>query len=653
MPGTNARRGPLQTVNDYFARKPATECSMDCIDLIDAYFTDLQRSRYMIYKSAHLKYFDGYMTKGMLYRQGQQGELSAIDVNHFHNLIDHVLSMTCSEKLSYEPQAIDSGYQASEQVKLARGILETYTLDVNVDLDGILRQATMLSMIFGEGYVSCLWDKTKGKTLLYDPDSTTNVRKEGDVDLKTHSPWDVIRDIHLSSPENECWYILREEVSKVDLAVMYPHFEEEIMKESSAQSMKQRHVYPCLSENGDLIFKYTLFHKRTPAVPQGRMMSFINDRIALEDGPLPEEYDSIPVYRIASEELYGSPWGYSRAYDLLPVCDSINRLYSALLTNNLTFAVQNLLIPDDGSYNPATNYGGLNVIKWNAEKGAAYKPEALQLTASSKETYQFLNILEQVAGTLMGVNEVVRGNPDLVLKGNASGAAMALLSTNSIQFNSDIDKAHKRLAERVGTAIIKLLAAKAYDMRDGMSYSMSGKLFKKRFNRESLSQINKVVVKIGNPLTQSTAGKIQIADSLLQQGLITNKQEYMNLVQTGNLESIYESAESQISLIKEENDMLLQGQPIPPAYWSEDHVSHILEHQVVISNLAAKMNQAVLMHTSQHIQGHMDFLAGNKVHGPLNPIIAKLNNQPILNVGTPNQIVLPAAPAAPAAPAKP
>ena len=57
----------------------------------------------------------------------------------------------------------------------------------------------------------------------------------------------------------------------------------------------------------------------------------------------------------------------------------------------------------------------------------------------------------------MGINEVTRGNPDLVLKGAQSGAALALMSTQSIQFNDDLGKAYQSIAERVGTAIIKML----------------------------------------------------------------------------------------------------------------------------------------------------------------------------------------------------
>jgi hypothetical protein len=82
----------------------------------------------------------------------------------------------------------------------------------------------------------------------------------------------------------------------------------------------------------------------------------------------------------------------------------------------------------------------LNVIEWDASMGEAGIPKALQLTSTPKEVFDNIARTVTTMGTIMGINEVLRGNPDLALKGQISGASLALMTSNSIQFNSDMQK---------------------------------------------------------------------------------------------------------------------------------------------------------------------------------------------------------------------
>jgi hypothetical protein len=635
------------SVDDYFARKPSEDCVSECAVKLFNYYAEMNRSgRRVLYKNSYYHYYEGFILKGMIYNEGEQGELNGIWINNYRNFVNHLLVMTCQQRLAYEPQTADGSHAALEQVRLAKGLLQLYTARSDMDIDGVLRQATEQSLIFTESYVACLWDPTKGKPVAIDTENAT-LQPEGDVSLRVYNPFDVVRDIYQSYSDTDDWIILREEVNKFNLATLYPVYETEILTQGRGPEYAERQLIPCLSDESNLIYVYKLFHRRMPIVPKGRYTVFVNERIVLEDGPMPDEYEEIPVYRMAMGEIYGSPWGYSKAFDILPICDSINRLNSAVLTNNLTFATQNLLVPRDAGIDGSSLYGGLNIISYDASKGPQYKPEALQLTASSAETYNYLNALTQNAGTIMGVNEVIRGNPDLVLKGQVSGQSLALMSTNSIQFNSDLQKAYVRLAERIGTAIIKLLAKKSVTLREGKTIGMSSKMYSKQFKGSDLSKIDKVVIKTGNPLSQTPSGRMQIAEGLQAGGWLTNRQDYLQVLETGNLDPMLESYDREMSLIKDENDKISQGLPIPDAVVYDDHVNHILEHKVLASSVEARLDTNIMNVLNKHIQSHIDFLAGNAQHGPMNPILAKLLNQPGLPPGTPDQIVLPLPPPPP------
>lgn len=639
MPLSDTKHRAL-TVDEYFARLPSRECVDVCQQLIDGYYTEATRSgRVALYRTSFYDYYEGFLVKGQLYRKGAQGEQTGITINNYHNFIKHRVTMTCQQKLAYDPQAVDGSHRAMEQIRLAKGLLSLYTDRSDIDLDGCLRQATQYCQLFNESYLAALWDETKGKPVALDIEANKLV-PEGDVSIKVYDPLSVVRDVYRSDSRSDEWVILKEEVNKVNMAVQYPQFEKDIMADSLESIYKDRQIYPCYSPLSDIIWVWTLYHGRTTAVPGGRKLRFISETVILEDGELPEEYECIPVHRMAAEDLAGSPWGYSDTMDALPICNAISRLHATVLTNNVTFGLQHVLLPRDSNITESQLGTGLTTLEWDATKGASFKPEALNLTKSAPETYEYINALTQTVGTLMGINEVTRGNPDLVLKGQQSGEALALMSTQSIQFNSDLGKAYQSLAERVGTAIIKMLAKRSVVPRQGRMLGMSGKPYSKQFKGDDLSMIDKVTVKTGNPMAQTTSGRLQIAGSLLNAGFIKNRQDYMQVLETGNLEPMLESYDMEISLIKDENDAMGQG-PIPDAVVFDDHVTHLAEHKVLLASVEARKNPNLIQAVVKHIQSHLDFLAGNQQHGPMNPILASIGNQPTLPPGTPSSIVLP------------
>ncbi len=636
----NDQKYKALSVDQYFARLPSRECVEVCQELIDGYYTEATRSgRTALYRTSFYDYYEGFLVKGQLYRKGAQGEQTGITINNYHNFIKHRVTKTCQQKLSYQPQAVDGSHKAMEQIRLARGLLDLYTERSDIDLDGQFRKATQYCQMFAESYTAVLWDKSKGKPVTIDEENAT-ILPEGDIDVKVYDPLSVVRDVYRSDGQSDEWYILKEETNKVNLAVQYPQFESDIMSQSLEAIYKDRQIFPCYSPLSDIIWVWTLYHKRTIALPEGRMVKFITPEIVLEDGPLPEEYESIPIHRMTPEDLAGSPWGYTDTFDVLPICNAISRLHSTVLTNNVTFGLQHILVPRDGNFNEAHLGTGLTVLEWDATKGPNYKPEALNLTKSAPETYSYITTLTQTAGTLMGINEVDRGNPDLVLKGPANAEAMVLMSTQSIQFNSDLGKAYETLAERIGTAIIRMLAKKSVVPRQGRILAMSGKPYAKQFKGDDLNMIDKITVKTGNPLTQTIAGRTQIANSLLDKGFVKNRQDYMQVLETGNLEPLLESYDMEISLIKAENDELSDG-TYTPAVIFDDHVTHIAEHKSILASPETRRNPQVVNAVTKHIQEHIDFLAGNAQHGPMNPIIASLSNQPTLPPGTPSGLTLP------------
>jgi hypothetical protein len=530
--------GKVADSEKYYWTKPVEECVEGLQDAVESYFNDMNRTgRVNLYRNSYFKFFQGFILKGALYNTGQIGELTNTFENHYANLITHTTNMVCQQKLAYEPQTTVNDSDAQGQIKQAKGILNLYTVRTDKDLDGQLRKSTEMSQVFDASWVSVMWNQDEGRRIAgeFDKELGQEIQiKEGDVEFGVWTPFDVILDTTLPGYENHSWLILRKWVNKYNAAAKYRQWAKEIIDLSAGPDIGETCLNYTLVHDSDIIPEYHAFHKPSPAVPNGRYVIFITETIICGDGPLwdPKRktgYREIPLYRMAGRELWGSPFGYSRAFDALPLQDTLDRLSSAVLTNQLTFATQNILIPKGSSIAWENLYGGLNVIEWDATLGEAGIPKALNLTSSPKEVFDNINRTVTTMGTIMGINEVLRGNPDLALKGQISGASLALMTSNSIQFNSDIQKAYVRLAEQVGTAVIHCLQDFAFpDLgknsdgtsrtldREGMSMSATGKYYRNKFTSTSLNKVDKIAIRYGNPLAQTTSGKLQIAETLLQ-----------------------------------------------------------------------------------------------------------------------------------------
>ena len=117
-------------------------------------------------------------------------------------------------------------------------------------------------------------------------------------------------------------------------------------------------------------------------MPDGRYLIFLSSEVSLFDGPPP--YRFIPVFRMAPSNIIGTPFGYTPMFDLLPIQEAINSLYSTVLTNQNSFGIQNIMLPKGSDLNSTDLAGGLNLIEYDPSLG---KPESLQLTHTPVEIF--------------------------------------------------------------------------------------------------------------------------------------------------------------------------------------------------------------------------------------------------------------------------
>lgn len=626
----------------YFAADDAENTVSYLTNKADYWFRNIFINDYMSkmkksWQSYHGEFYENGHELGF---GGEQGELVNCAVNHYRNLAQHMLIMVTSSRPSFQCRAINTDRKSMLQADLGNGLLDYYMREKRLERE--LKRATEYAIVLGSGFIKMEWNATRGE--IYDviePDSDSivdynedgepldlngNVLKdipiyEGDAEFTTLSPFDVVFDPTKENPELHDWVLCRSFLNKYDLMAKYPEYADEISGIDTKDMLQKKNFSVQSFDSTQDIPVYEFYHKKTEAMPEGRYILYVSDDIVLQDTGMP--YRSLPVYRIAPAEILGTPYGYSGMFDIIPLQDALNSLYSTALTNNNAFGVQNILNPQGNGVKINQLEGGLNFIQYDEQVGA---PRPLQLTSTSPETYKMMGMLEKTMETISGINSVARGNPEANLR---SGNALAMIQSQALQFISGLQQSYIQLLEDVGTGLINLLKDYAEAPRMAAIAGIANATKIKTFKSDDLKSINRVVVDVGNALMQSTAGRAQVAENLLQMGAISSPEKYLEILNTGNLRAVTQGITNELDVIRSENEALISGEEVI-AIFSDHHAMHIREHKDVLNDYVLRQDEDLVARTLSHIQEHITLLQNTDPN-----ILAIIGEQPIQPPATP------------------
>jgi hypothetical protein len=603
--------------NKYFAAKEAKETAAVLLKKANTWSTSLIGNGYLAkakksWAAYYGVFYSDFTDSHQITFGGEQGEMSLLPVNQYRNIATHLINMVTANRPSMEAMAINTDYKSLSQAVLANGLLEYYMKQKK--LEEYFKKAVEAGVILGEGYVKINWNSTRGQPFITDPD-TGEIIYEGDMQFDNLSPFDVIRDINKSDSDHD-WLCTRTYMNKYDLMAKYPDLAEKIQGVNAPEYFQAlRFTIATGDDDSDLIPVYEFFHLPTESLPDGRYMLFVDTEAVMIDMPMP--YRVIPVFKMSQGDIMGTPFGYTPMFDILPIQDALNSLYSTVLTNQTTFGIQNVMVPRGSDLTVNELLGGLNLVEYT---GTAGKPEALNLTQTPAEIFNFMKQLEGLVETISGVNSVVRGNPEANLR---SGNALALIQAQAVMFASGLQQSYVLMMEEVGTAIIKILQDFAKAPRIAAIAGKANKMELREFTSDDLVSIDRVRVGVSNPLSKTTAGRLEIANNLMQQGLITNPKHYFTVLHTGNLDTMIEGEEQELLLIRKENEWLMDGKN-PPVTPIDAHSIHIAEHKGVLADPESRQNPELVQAALAHIQQHIDALRNTDP-----ALLQMINQQPL------------------------
>lgn len=548
----------------------------------------------------------GYASAHAVNYGGRHGELVLARSNQLRSVMINAHNLVVGKRPAFRSRAGNDSYEAGEQALLCDVLLE-HDIESSQLEDAFYRVAER-TWPFGEGWLFQYWDARAGEMILPG-------QYKGDVRTVPLTPLDVVRDPSASIEGDivPAWYIVRTPINRWDAIALFAQGVDEmgnaVQDDERLQAFRGAravtdddgqaggHLFGPggrgASPGRDLIWCWEMFHLPTPALPAGRYARMIGE-IVVEDGPLP--YDELPVHPMMPYVEEGSCFGYSNLWEALALQTIYDSVLSTCATNHDMAGINNFTAPsgDDVSAEPLA--GGGRVIKTTSGE-----IKALQLGSIAKESVMFMELLKKEIEQCFGINAVQRGAPDENLR---SGAALALVQSMAVHFNSKYAEKYARMQERAMSARIGIwrryvTAERVYEIAgtDTGSHAVI------TWSGQSLQHVTRVAVELADPISQTSQGRILLADKFVQNGWVSTPEQYAQVVSTGRVEPIYKYDRETVRCINMENEMLRKGQA-PQALATDNQALHIKGHAPVLSDPRVRRDPEIAKFVLAHIEEH-------------------------------------------------
>ena len=238
--------------------------------------------------------------------------------------------------------------------------------------------------------------------------------------------------------------------------------------------------------------------------------------------------------------------------------------------------------------------GGMKLIEYPA---GAQEPKPTQFLNTPAEIFNRLAQIEMEMEKIAGIPGLLRGQVPANIK---SGTGLAYLSSQALQFNSPFQRAWFNLLEDMGTGLVQILRRFSKAPRILTIIGKANSYKRLEFTGEDVGGIDRVQVEVTSPLAKTYAGKLQIAQDLLQSGMIKTPEDYFTVLRTGNLDPLTDASTTELLSIRKENEDLVEGKPVL-VMPTDNAPLHIKEHLSILDNPEVRRNPEIVQRILSHV----------------------------------------------------
>lgn len=621
----------------------------------DYYEVCERRGRLDRWERSHQEFYahddaDGASRATQIRFGGERGELSLVKVNQFRSFVRHINVLVTGSRDSHRSYARSDDYKAKRQAQVFDKVIEH---DMARGLESRFERGLEIAQLYSEAFLLQTWDPQKGDITIVDqqpmagpagqplmapPDEEGGepqpqmqrlpIREGGPAD-KVLTPADVIRDPRREDYDHR-WFIVRERVNRWDLAAEFPEHAKKILDEPAAErgrtSLKSAFARDFAYGNvqDDETLRWTLYHDRTPALPDGRQAEMCGS-VVLTDGPL--AYDELPVYPLCPHVEILAALGHIDTWDMLVLQEALDALWSTIMTRLDATGLPVWGNPS-GSGLDSEDIRGLRFVNIQGDK----MPEVINDLDLPPGLFTLMQHLLEMYMGLSGINEVARGS----LEGAKSGTHAALIHSMALQYNSGLQRAFARWKETALTGRLRLYQRYASTPR---LIRVAGKRYRgaiAEFSSDDIKEVALVQIETDSPLLRTMGGKRELAKEMLAAPvpLIQTADQYFQVLTEGKLDPLTERPRAQRQLIDHENELLMEapvtyqpkvdpmtgmpaidpmtGQPqmvpaeVTKGSPTDDHALHMAEHSCLLDEPTLRLDNDRFALISAHVQWHFD-----------------------------------------------
>jgi hypothetical protein len=549
-------------------------------------------------------------------RSGNQGSIAELRVPASAGLLRKAFNIVVGPELTWSAVATTTDYASEAQAVTARNSLEYYWKH---EMMGVQCKAAQFeAMAFAESALHIPWDTNSGKEMGVDMQTDPNrprIIRGGDMRFARIPTWDIFRDPTAHSRESLTYVIVREWPDKFDTAATCDTEEKRQACMTSGASPPSAQAWlpfrVTYDSNTKRIPVYYLYALRSPSVPQGRQTVFLENGTVLSDGPLDERYVNLTgtigaVVWTTSGSYAGTPWPYTKWFGTLGSDQARDGLRRDLLTNATATSGNVIAVPSsmmDAGAAVAFESGGPQLIP--IPEGSTGEIKVLQLQQSHPEHFKLLQTLGSEEQQIMGIDQLTGGNLDAM---PASGALAALMTSTSVQNNSQEQSAFVDLATRVGNLVLRHIQKMPQPKRIALAgNARSALVTTTEVSGTQVAGIERVMGTMGSPMQQTDAGRYQIATEALKNKWVKTPEQFQTVLDTGRLDALTEDLSNELLLIKGENEALSRGEDVK-VMLEDDHRLHLKGHPAVMASLRARQDPKVVAALQAHDDAHLRML---------------------------------------------
>ena len=227
--------------------------------------------------------------------------------------------------------------------------------------------------------------------------------------------------------------------------------------------------------------------------------------------------------------------------------------------------------------------------------------------------------LQSTMQVLIGLNDTVRGDPGSNLK---AGVSLAMMQAVAVQYMSRFQSSYAQLVREAGALIIETYQQFASAERvievSGTDQTRSATTFTKH----DISKARTVRVELGNALMRTMAGKLELAQQLIDPTKFPadqpmSREQFIEFLTTGRLKPLYRADQSSAVAIRSECEALAKGEPVE-VLMTDRHPSHIREHVAMLDGrqrmqLPPDRIAAISEHIAEHVAQWVQLTLTNPV----------------------------------------